>query len=193
MNFEEMKKLSAEDQKALVDKISKIRARGKSTNYASQYSAGVNTIARTAGVDLKTAKKLHTGYWKLNWSIKKIAEGTRVKQLSDGSMWQQNPINHFWYALRSDKDRFSTLIQGTGSYILDIWLYNIFKLGKQRGLEVKLLATMHDELILEIIEEDSDKYRKLLKDAICAVNNQLKLHRDLDCDVQFGINYSEIH
>lgn len=108
-----------------------------------QYGAGASTIARTAQVDLKVAKKLHAGYWKLNWSIKKIAEMMQVKTLPDGSMWQKNPINGFWYSLRTEKDKFSTLIQGLGSYILDIWLFNVFRLGKKYGLEIKLLGQFH--------------------------------------------------
>lgn len=193
MNFEQMKALPPDEQEKLAEKLGKVRAKGKSTNYAAQYGSGVNTIARTAQVDLKTAKKLHAGYWKLNWSIKKIAERMVVKTLPDGSMWQKNPVNGFWYSLRTDKDKFSTLIQGLGSYILDIWLYNVFKIGKKRDLKVTLLGQFHDEIILEVPIGQEEEYRALVKDAIGCVNRQLKLNRDLDCDVQFGSNYSEIH
>ena len=144
MNFEEMKALSPDKQKELFDNLSKIRAVGKQTNYASQYSAGPATIARTAKVSEKVGKKLHAGYWKLNWSIKKIAESTTVKKTSFG-MFQKNPVNGFWYSLRSDKDRVSTLIQGLGSYILDVWLLNIFNLAEQRSLEVMLLGQFHKQ------------------------------------------------
>lgn len=109
-----------------------------------QYGAGFATIARTAKVSEKVGKKLHAGYWKLNWSIKKIAESTTVKKTSFG-MFQKNPVNGFWYSLRSDKDRVSTLIQGLGSYILDVWLLNIFNIAEQRGLEVMLLGQFHKQ------------------------------------------------
>ena len=143
MKFEDMLKLEPDKQKEIYGQLSKVRAKGKSTNYAAQYGSGAATIARTAQVDLKVAKKLHAGYWKLNWSIKKIAEMMQVKTLPDGSMWQKNPINGFWYSLRTEKDRFSTLIQGLGSYILDIWLFNIFRLGKKYNIEIKLLGQFH--------------------------------------------------
>lgn len=142
MNLEEMKSLPPDKQKELIDRISKIRAVGKSTNYASQYGSGAATIARTAKVSEKQGKKLHSGYWKLNWSIKKIAESTVVKKTSFG-MFQRNPVNGFWYSLRSDKDRVSTLIQGLGSYILDIWLFNIFRLAEKQSLDVMLLGQFH--------------------------------------------------
>lgn len=142
MTLDEMKGLSEDEQKKLFSKLDEVRAAGKATNYACQYGAGVKTVARTAKVSEKVAKKLHTGYHKLNWSIEKIASMMVVKQTSFGS-WQINPINKLWYSLRSDKDRFSTLIQGTGSYVLDLWLYHTEKLAKQRGLDYVLLGQFH--------------------------------------------------
>ena len=108
-------------------------------------------------------------------------------------MFQKNPVNGFWYSLRSDKDRVSTLIQGLGSYILDVWLLNIFYLAGQRSLEVMLLGQFHDEVIIEIPKGLEEEYKALLKDAMEKVNKQLKLNRELACDIQFGNNYSEIH
>lgn len=174
------------------ERLDTIRATGKSTNYACQYGSGVKTLARTAKVSEKVAKQLHAGYHKLNWSIAKIASMMNIKKTSFGD-WQFNPISKMWYSLRSDKDRFSTLIQGTGSYILDLWLYHCEKLAKKRGLDFVLLGQFHDELILEVDEDMQDEYRELVADALELVNNQLKLNRELACDIKFGKRYSDIH
>lgn len=172
--------------------LDKIRAAGKSTNYAAQYGAGVKTIARTAKVSEKLAKKLHEGYHKLNWSIAKIASMMTVKKTSFGE-WQLNPINKMWYSLRSEKDRFSTLVQGSGSYIFDIWAFHTMKLAQKRGLDFKLVFQAHDELVLRLPEGQEDEYKDLVQDAMKAVNNQVKLNRELACDVSFGQKYSDIH
>jgi DNA polymerase III epsilon subunit-like protein len=173
-------------------RIDEIRAVGKSTNYACQYGAGVKTIARTAKVSERIAKKLHEAYHKMNWSIAKIASMMTVKK-TDFGMWQLNPINKMWYSLRSDKDRFSTLIQGSGAYILDLWLYHVERLAKQRGLPYILLGQFHDELVLEIDEDMQDEYKQLVADGLQKVNGQLKLNRELACDIKFGKRYSDIH
>jgi DNA polymerase I-like protein with 3'-5' exonuclease and polymerase domains len=173
-------------------RLDEIRATGKSTNYACQYGAGVKTIARTAKVSEKIAKKLHAAYHKMNWSIAKIASMTLVKK-TDFGMWQKNPINGMWYSLREEKDRFSTLIQGTGAYILDIWLYHAKRLAEKRNLDFNLLGQFHDEKILELDEDQKDAYHNLVADAMQAVNNQLKLNRELACDIKFGKKYSDIH
>jgi hypothetical protein len=174
------------------ERIDAVRAVGKSTNYACQYGAGAATIARTAKVSMAVAKKLHAAYHKMNWSIAKIASMMVVKKTDFGD-WQLNPINKMWYSLRSDKDRFSTLIQGTGAYTLDLWLYHCERLAKQRGLQWKLLGQMHDELIAEVPEGEEDVYRQLVADAMGKVNDQLKLNRELACDINFGERYSDIH
>ncbi len=173
-------------------RLDEIRATGKATNYACQYGSGVKTLARTAKVSEKVAKKLHEGYHKLNWSIAKIASMMTVKKTDFGD-WQLNPINKMWYSLRSDKDRFSTLIQGSGAYILDLWLYHIERLAKQRGLPYVALGQFHDELILELEENRQDEYKQLVADGLQKVNDQLKLNRELACDIKFGKRYSDIH
>jgi outer membrane biosynthesis protein TonB len=67
-----------------------------------------------------------------------------------------------WYHLKTDKDRFSTLVQGTGAYVLDLWLGFQFNLRNkpEYGFDengVKLLASFHDEQVVEFKEVFKDK------------------------------------
>jgi hypothetical protein len=191
-DIEFYKALPVDELKKHFNRVDEIRGSGKSTNYACQYGAGVATIARTAKCSMAIAKKLHAAYHKMNWSIAKIATMMKVKKTSFGE-WQWNPISKFWYSLRSDKDRFSTLVQGSGAYILDLWLYHGERLAKKRGLPWVLLGQFHDELVLELDDGRQEDYRQLVDDALQCVNNQLKLNRELACGIDFGYKYSEIH
>lgn len=165
----------------------------KTTNYACQYGAGAPTVARSAKCDQATGARLHKAYWDLNWSIKEIAANTVVKTI-DGQMWQQNPINGFWYSLRADKDRFSTLCQGTGAYVFDIWCNNIIEICNERyGSDPLLCGQFHDELILQVKKGFRELWTNLLNEAMERTNKLLKLNRDCACDVQFGDDYSQIH
>jgi hypothetical protein len=190
--FKHLATLNEDKRKHKFHELDQIRGISKNTNYACQYGAGIKTVARTAKVSEAVAKRLHTGYHKLNWSIAKISNMTTVKKTSFGD-WQLNPINKFWYSLRSDKDRFSTLVQGTGAYILDLWLYHLDKLSEKRKLENVLLGQFHDELIVECDDDKQDDYSNLVNDALGNVNDQLKLNRELACEVKFGDKYSDIH
>lgn len=171
------------------------RKKGKTTNYASVYNAGAAKIAQAAGVPLKEGKILHEAYWKLNWSVKAIAEEQCVIKDSKGNKWLVNPINGFCYALRKESDRFSTLAQGTGSFFFDMWVDAILDLMYAKYGKKTLTASFHDENVLVI--KDLPKYREEFKDiinqSIDIVNERYKLRRKLGCDTQFGQRYSEIH
>ena len=171
------------------------RKKGKTTNYASVYNAGAAKIALAAGVSLKEGKALHEAYWKLNWSVKAIAEDQCVIRDSRGHKWLVNPINGFCYALRKESDRFSTLAQGTGSYFFDMWVDNILTETEKRYGKKTLTGSFHDECILCV--KDSDKFKqeftKIIKEAVDKVNETYKLRRLLGCETQSGKRYSEIH
>lgn len=92
-----------------------------------------------------------------------------------------------WYSLRHEKDRFSTLNQGTGAFCFDMWVGFIIKERPQ------LTAQFHDEVVLEIKPEEKDYVSDLLNRSIIKVNNFLKLRRELDVGIDFGNNYGEIH
>ncbi|AUR99134.1 coil containing protein [Vibrio phage 1.262.O._10N.286.51.A9] len=179
--------------KAGTEDHSAIRHIGKGGNYACQYGAGVPTLMRQLGIDKETAEKLHAGYWKMNKSIKMIARSTAVKHAC-GVMWQWNPVSKLWYWLKAEKDRFSTLCQGLGSYIFDMWSMETYNIIWERwGREMPFTAQFHDELVLIVRAGTLNIWHDVLKEAIKRVDNTLKLNRDLDCDVQTGTNYSEIH
>lgn len=189
--------LSEEDSKAKIKEITKGRSSGKATNYSCQYGAGGATVARAAGITLGVGKRLVEAYRDLNWSIDRIAKEQVRKRTSFG-MYQLNPFNGIWYHLKTEKDSFSTLVQGTGSYVLDLWLMFLFKLREEPDYDfgedgVKLLATFHDEMIVELLEDRTKDCERLILDALDKVNEVMKLEIKFKCDIQFGKNYSEIH
>ena len=192
-----MLSLPEDDKKKHIKRISEIRGKGKGTNYSCQYGAGAATVARTAGVPLAIGKSLVNAYKKVNWSIEKIAASQVTKKVSHGT-YQLNPFNNMWYHLKTDKDRFSTLVQGTGSYILDLWLGYQFNIRNSEKYNLdtygaKLLASIHDEQIIEFKEVFKDSIEPLIRDSLAKVNDRFNLEIPFDCEVQFGKNYSEIH
>jgi hypothetical protein len=167
-------------------KIAKVRHAGKGCNYAATYGAQGPTIARAAGVSEEMGELLHQAYWERNWSLVAIADECIVKN-SRGMKWLWNPVAKLWIWLKAEKDKFSSLNQSTGTYAFDRWVYHIIEKRPQ------LTGQFHDEVILEIKKGNREKCTKLLKDAVAIVNDELKLDRELDCDVDFGHSYSEIH
>lgn len=147
-------------------------------------------------MDEKTAEGIHKAYWDMNWSIRACSADQEVRTIGD-QMWLKNPISGFWYSLRTKKDIFSTLVQGSGVFCFDLWLMFIIKDRPQ------LTAQFHDEIVLTVRDGvatyDPEKKKwegpvvDWLQDKIKQVNDYLKLNVQLAVDVQFGYRYSEIH
>jgi DNA polymerase I-like protein with 3'-5' exonuclease and polymerase domains len=182
----ELSARQVEDHKAKRANYKPIRQVYKSVNYACVYGARPPTVARTAKCSVDKAEKLVDAYWRRNWAVLRIAEDCVVKVVK-GQKWLFNPVSKFWYSLRYEKDRFSTLNQGTGVYCFDTWIKHI------RAKRKQLTGQMHDEVILCIKKGNREKAEKLLREAIDETNKELNLNVKLNIDIQFGDNYSEIH
>jgi hypothetical protein len=90
----------------------------------------------------------------------------------------------------------STLMQGLGAYIMDIWSMFVFQICQERfGRDPKWLAAFHDEFILSVKDSEQSKkvWRDIIDGAIARTNKHCNLAVELSCDTQFGYNYSEIH
>lgn len=182
---EEADAYKAED-KEVKKRIKPIRHVYKTVNYACVYGAGGPRVAIAAGVTAQEGMALVETYWKRNWAVKKVADNCKVKVVR-GEKWLYNPVSKFWYSLRAEKDRFSTLCQGTGVYCFDTWVKNF------RRRRPQLTAQFHDEVVLCHKKGIRDKITQLLKGAINDTNQELKLNRELDIDTQYGDSYASIH
>lgn len=166
--------------------LTPIRKQYKVVNYSGVYGVGPPKLARELKSSVAFATQLLKSYWERNWSVKKIAEDCIVKTVNS-QKWLFNPVSKFWYSLRAEKDRFSTLNQSTGVFCFDSWIREVRKRRSQ------LTAQFHDETVSEVKTGFEDKLIQLHKEAIEAVNDKLKLNVKLAVDSHSGYRYSEIH
>lgn len=167
-------------------RVKAIRHTYKQGNYAATYGAKPKRIAVTIGCTLTAAEKLYNAYWKRNWAINKVAEEQRV-EIFDGAHWLYNPVSKFWYNLRCDKDRFSTLNQGTAVYCFDTYLKHV----RENGPPV--IGQFHDEWVAVVKQYSRGRLEEHVRKAIKKTNEELKLNRELSAELHFGPNYGEIH
>lgn len=173
---------SGEDKKT----IDPTRQIYKSGNYSLQYGTGIPKLSRTTGLTVSEAKLVYEAYWKRNWAVKKVASSQLVKTVDD-QMWLFNPVSKLWYSLRYEKDIFSTLVQGTASYVFDRWVEFILEEREQ------LTGQMHDEIILCLKEGHREQCTDLIERAMKRLNDELQLNRELACGIQYDKAYSGIH
>jgi hypothetical protein len=169
-----------------VKKVVTIRKQYKVVNYSAVYGVGAPKLSRELKCSVAFAKSLLDGYWERNWAVKKVAEGCEVKTVN-GQKWLFNPVSKFWYSLRNEKDRFSTLNQGTGVYCFDSWVKECLKRRDQ------ITAQFHDELLVEASAEEFEAIKQQQLDAIAAVNKKLQLNVILAIETKRGHRYSDVH
>lgn len=170
-----------------------IRGIAKNTNYACVYGAGPPKISKTAGISLEEATTLHSAYWSRNHSVKRVADSLTVKTVL-GQKWLFNPVSRFWYSLRHEKDRFSTLNQGSGVFAFDSWVALCRSDRPDLDGQIpKFIGQFHDEIVLCIPRGYREIVTKWLRQKVEQLNDILKLNRSLDIGVEWGETYAEIH
>ncbi|QQV89741.1 DNA polymerase A [Cellulophaga phage Calle_1] len=163
-----------------------IRDGYKMANYGCIYGIGAEKLGEAIGMSTQEAKVLIEAYWERNWSIKQLPRDIKVKTIGD-QMWLLNPVSNFWYSVRSEKDIFSTLNQGTGAYIFDVWLKYITLEGLSPFLQY------HDEMVVSIEKGRREEVKIIIDEAMDKVNELLNLNIKISVDVQFGDNYADVH
>ena len=82
----------------------------------------------------------------------------------------------------------NTPIQGTAADIMKIAMIELYKQMKNRKLESKLLLQIHDELLLEVKEEEKEIVKEIL---ITSMENAMKLTVPLKVELSEANNWYE--
>lgn len=178
-------------------KLKKVRKIAKITNFSSTYGIGAKGLSKNLGISVSKASKIIEAYWTRNWAIKEFVKKElrhtviTIKQNYGGKfvreMWVQNPINHFFYPVRSEKDLFSAVNQSAGAFAFDNWVKIII------DKYPKLAFQAHDEIILIIPKNYRGRVSKWLTECMEEVNKKYKLNTPLRVKAEFGATYADVH
>lgn len=216
---DDQESLSAED-KLKFNKIKKARSVAKTANFAATYGAGGPKIAETAKIPVEEGYKLHQIYWERNKAVKQTADSVKTvtvthhypikrkkevvneetgeivetydyRNIPKVQSWLYNPVSGFYYYLKEEKDKFSTLNQGTGVFVFDTWVSFVRKGFEKYNIPIQL--QYHDEILFTAPAEHKEYCTKVLKDSIKEANKVLNLNINIDISVDYGNNYAECH
>ena len=81
-------------------------------------------------------------------------------------------------------------IQGTAADIIKIAMIKVWKALKEAGLKSKLILQVHDELLIETVEEEVEQVKKILEENMKQAAN---LKVNLEVDLHVGKNWYEAH
>ncbi|MEG0994910.1 MAG: DNA polymerase, partial [Bacilli bacterium] len=94
------------------------------------------------------------------------------------------------YMVRSQGERMAlnSPVQGSAADILKKAMVLIFQEFKRRNLKSKMLLQVHDELIFNVVNEEVDEVKQLVKDIM---ENVVTLKVPLKVDIVLGENWYE--
>lgn len=84
----------------------------------------------------------------------------------------------------------NTPIQGTAADIIKIAMNRIYKALKDNNLKSKLIMQVHDELIIEVIPDEEDKVKSIMKKEM---ENVVSLKVPLTIDLNVGKSWYDAH
>ena len=83
----------------------------------------------------------------------------------------------------------NTPIQGTAADIMKIAMINVYNALQERKINAKIVLQIHDELLLEVKEEDKEVAKEVLKQCM---ESAMKLDVPLEVELSEGTSWYEV-
>jgi DNA polymerase-1 len=101
-------------------------------------------------------------------------------------------INHSQQRYRAEAERMAinTPIQGTAADLIKKAMINIHKRLERENFRTKMILQVHDELLFEVKEDETDLVHSMVKEEMEGV---YRLDVPLKVDVKVGKNWDEAH
>ena len=164
------------------------RDQAKTFLYALIYGAGAEKIAKVAG--LKTGSD---GDRLLNDFLKTIP-ALRELRYKVGVAARQKIISGLdgrKLHIRNMHSALNTLIQGAGAIICKQWLVQMMEHSKD--LDVRLVASIHDEYQFEVHNKDVEEFCSITKKAMKETEEILNVRCPLDNEYKVGATWAATH
>ena len=165
------------------------RDQAKTFIYAFLYGAGPTKIGKVVGKGPAAGQNL----------IEKFLERTpALGRLRDNvARWSKSgtipALDGRLLHIRSEHAALNTLLQGAGAIICKQWLVHIMERVIKADLDVRLVASIHDEYQFEVAIPHVNRFCNLTKEAMAQTQKTLKVKCELDCDYKVGKTWADTH
>lgn len=150
-----------------------MRSRAKAVNFGIVYGIGAFSLSKDIGVSRAEAEAYIAEYLK-NYSgvdtyMKRVTEEAKERGYVETLFGRRRYLPELKssnYNIRSFGERVARNmpIQGTAADIIKIAMIKVDRRLEEEGLRAKLILQVHDELIVECPEEESERVKALLKE-----------------------------
>lgn len=177
------------------DVTKNMRRQAKAVNFGILYGISPYGLAEDIGISPKEAKKFIETYFETYPGIKDYMNKEIEEAHKNGYvltiMNRKRTIEELTssnYMQRSMGERMAlnTPIQGSSADILKKAMVEIDNIFVKENLKSTMLLQVHDELIFNVLNEELDKVKKIVKETM---ENTIKLSVPLEVDIETGTNW----
>lgn len=181
----------------LAEVTHEMRSRAKAVNFGIVYGISDFGLAKQLNVTRAEAAGYIESYFARYTGVKKYMEDIVAKAREQGYvstlMGRRRylpDIRHSNFNLRSFAERtaINTPIQGTAADIMKQAMINVERTLETAGVKSRILLQVHDELVLEVTEEEKEQVADLVRGTM---QNAAQLEIPLLADVNFGRDWAE--
>ena len=165
------------------------RDQAKTFIYAFLYGAGPAKIGNVVGKGPAAGQMLIKKFLERTPALKRLRENV-VRWSKGGTL---PALDGRLLHIRSEHAALNTLLQGAGAIICKQWLVHIMERVIKADLDVRLVASIHDEYQFEVAIPDVNRFCKLTKEAMAQTQKTLGVKCELDCDYKVGKTWAETH
>ena len=176
---------------------SKQRSDAKAVNFGIVYGISDFGLGEQLGIGRKQAKAYIEQYLEKYEKIKEFME--KMKEFAKEKGYVETLFNRRRYIPEMNSNNFmvrqfgarvaiNAPIQGTAADIMKIAMIELYKQMKNKKLESKLLLQIHDELLLEVKEEEKEQVKEML---LSSMENAMKLKVPLKVELSEANNWYE--
>lgn len=151
------------------------RSDAKAVNFGIVYGISDFGLGEQLGISRKKAKEYITEYLEQYAGIKAFMEGITKKATEEGYVETLFNRRRYIPELKSSnymvrqfgaRAAMNTPIQGTAADIMKIAMIKVYQEIQKRRLQSKIVLQVHDEMMIEALEEEKEEVKEILKQSM---------------------------
>ena len=177
-----------------------MRRLAKSVNFGLSYGQGSHGLAQQTGLSHEEADRFIKTYFARYPQVKEYIERTKRQANEQGYVETLLGRRRYFPELQRDQVRghivaaahrmaINAPIQGTAADILKIAMLRLYQALHERNLKSRMTLQVHDELVLEVPEDEVDTVAPLVRKIM---EGAFRLDASLKVDVKVGVNWLEM-
>ena len=175
------------------------RSKAKTANFGIIYGISSFGLSQRIGMSRSDSKALIDEYFNnypgVKEYINRMIEHARQKGYVETIFGRRRflpDINSRNSTVRgfNERNAINAPLQGSAADIIKLAMINVYKRLRNEGFRSRMVLQVHDELVLDAVEEETESVKKLLKEEMESI---VKLRVPLIAECNAGANWLQAH